>query len=58
MFFLNGFPEGLYFPYFLDVEDVNSELPQNYRDLDEVLPSIKNYISVEAVMKPISSVMR
>lgn len=58
MYFLAGGPEGVYLPYFLDVEDLTTELPPNYKTLDEVLPFIKDYISIEAVMTPISTVLK
>jgi hypothetical protein len=57
-FFLDGFPEGVYLPYFLSPEMLITELPANYRTLEEALSLIKNYISVEAIMTPISSIMK
>lgn len=56
-FFLDGFPTNIYIPYFIYPENLNSELPQNYRTLEEALPKIEKYIKVEAMLVPKSTVM-
>lgn len=56
-FFLDGFPKNIYFPYFLDVEHYNEELPPNYKQLDDVLNKMKEYVTVTAKLTPRSSMM-
>jgi|TARA_Y100000310_G_scaffold63184_1_gene58453 RNA-splicing ligase RtcB len=57
MFFLDGFPEEIYMPYFISPENLNEELPPNYRTIEEILPQVENYCEIIARLKPKSSIM-
>ena len=57
-FFLDGFPNGVYVPYFIYAEDLNEELPPNYKGLDEVLQGIEKYASIEAKLSPRAVIMK
>lgn len=56
-FFHDGFPKNVYVPYFIYPESLNAELPPNYRHLEEVLSKIKSYLTIEAILSPIASIM-
>jgi RNA-splicing ligase RtcB len=56
-FFLEGLPNKIYIPYFISLEHLNTEMPQCYRTTEEILPAVSNYVTVEARLKPKSSIM-
>ncbi|MFH1440078.1 MAG: RtcB family protein [Candidatus Woesearchaeota archaeon] len=56
-YFLDGFPSGIYVPYFISPEGLNEELPENYRKLDEILGKIAGYVSIKATFIPKSTIM-
>jgi hypothetical protein len=57
MFFLGGFPKNVYIPYFISAENLNEELPENYKTIEETLKKIEPYAKVVGKLTPKSSVM-
>ena len=57
LYFLDGKPGNIYFPLSMDIEHYNSQLPQNFRKLEDVLPQLGKYIEIKAVLKPTATVI-
>lgn len=57
-FFLDGFPNNIYIPYFISPENLNSELPPNYNSMGGIIPKIEEYVTILARITPKASIMK
>lgn len=56
-FFLKEMDPKVYIPYFISPENIATEFPQCYNTIEDILPSIKDYVDVIGKFSPKSAIM-